>query len=189
MMRLKITAETLRGLAQSVAREDYITPREDLEIMKNLQQEGAVKEIGEVALALFYQLQKPGTDETGMDPDEQSRRALAKFKAIFGLHDEVPSPMNVAPASGFSQGGAYVRPQEGFELEQQPPEIREVPAPRADPAPAPVCSRQGRKALAQREPKSARARPLPRRNGRRGVSPPALGEYPEAAGGALRGAA
>ncbi len=136
MMRLKITAETLRGLAQSVAREDYITPREDLEIMKNLQQEGAVKEIGEVALALFYQLQKPGTDETGMDPDEQSRRALAKFKAIFGLHDEGPSPMNVAPASGFSQGGAYVRPQEGFELEQQPPEIRETPAPRADPAPA-----------------------------------------------------
>ncbi len=136
MMRLKITAETLRRLAQSVAQEDYITPREDLEIMKNLHQEGAVKEIGEVALALFYQLQKPGTDETGIDPDEQSRRALAKFKAIFGLHDEGPSPMNVAPASGFSQGGAYVRPQEGFDLEHQAPEIREVPAPRADPAPA-----------------------------------------------------
>ena len=132
MMRLKITAETLRRLAQSVAREEYITPREDLEIVKNLHQEGAVKEIGEVALALFYQLQKPGTDETGMDPDEQSRRALAKFKAIFGLHDEGPSPMNVAPASGFSPEGPYVRPQEGFDLEQQAPEIREVPATRAD---------------------------------------------------------
>ncbi|HXW15606.1 MAG TPA: hypothetical protein VEN79_13955, partial [Terriglobia bacterium] len=70
MMRLKITAENLRRLAQSVAREDYFTPREDLEIMKNLHQEGAVKEIGEVALALFYQLQAPGTDANGVDPDE-----------------------------------------------------------------------------------------------------------------------
>ena len=85
MMRLKITAETLRRLAQSVAREDYVTPREDLEMMKNLHQEGAVKEIGEIALALFYQLQPPGTDENGVDPDEQSRRALARIKAIFGL--------------------------------------------------------------------------------------------------------
>src|SRR5208283_3855886 len=70
MMRLKITAETLRRLAQSVAQEDYFTRREDLEMMKNLHKEGAVKEVGEIALALFYQLQKPGTGEDGMDPDE-----------------------------------------------------------------------------------------------------------------------
>ena len=36
MMRLSITADTLRQLAQSVAREDYVTCRTDLEMMKNL---------------------------------------------------------------------------------------------------------------------------------------------------------
>ena len=50
MMRLSITADTLRQLAQSVAREDYVTCRTDLEKMKNLHQEGAVKEMGEIAL-------------------------------------------------------------------------------------------------------------------------------------------
>ena len=169
MMRLKITAETLRRLALSVAREEYITPREDLEIMKNLHQEGAVKEIGEVALALFYQLQKPGTDETGMDPDEQSRRALAKFKAIFGLHDEGPCPVNVAPGFGPWHGGQQFQPQEGFDLEQQNSEIQGFPPPERTQRRLPVCSRQDSKALAQTEPRSkGRARPLPRRNGRRG---------------------
>ena len=42
MVRLRMTANSLRTLAQSVAREDYITPREDLEMMKNLQQQGVV---------------------------------------------------------------------------------------------------------------------------------------------------
>ena len=170
MMRLKITAETLRRLALSVAREEYITPREDLEIMKNLHQEGAVKEIGEVALALFYQLQKPGTDETGMDPDEQSRRALAKFKAIFGLHDEGPSPMNVAPASGFSARRSSFRPQEGFDLEQQESRNREVLRPPSGPS-AGFQSAPGKTAKRWRRPeprRKGRARPLPRRNGRRG---------------------
>jgi hypothetical protein len=51
MMRLKITAETLRRLALSVGQEDYVTTREDIETMKNLRQDGAVKEIGEIALA------------------------------------------------------------------------------------------------------------------------------------------
>ena len=104
MMRLKITAETLRRLAQSVAQEDYFTRREDLEMMKNLHQEGAVKEVGEIALALFYQLQKPGTGEDGMDPDEMSRRALARFKSIFGLSPEDAPPARVAPASIRPQG-------------------------------------------------------------------------------------
>jgi hypothetical protein len=109
MMRLKITAETLRRLAQSVARADYVTPREDLEIMKNLHQEGAVKEIGEVALALFYQLQAPGTDANGVDPDEQSRRALVRIKAIFGLNGDHPPNVTRAP----------IEPQEGQQVQTQ----------------------------------------------------------------------
>jgi hypothetical protein len=109
MMRLKITAETLRRLALSVAREDYVTPREDLEIMKNLHQEGAVKEIGEVALALFYQLQAPGTDANGVDPDEQSRRALVRIKAIFGLNGDHPPNVTRVP----------IEPQEGQQVQTQ----------------------------------------------------------------------
>ncbi len=60
MMRLKITAETLRRLAESVARKDYVTTRADLEMMKSLHQEGAVKEVGDIALALFYRLENEG---------------------------------------------------------------------------------------------------------------------------------
>jgi hypothetical protein len=101
MMRLKIMGETLRRLAQSVAQEDYCTRHEDLEMMKNLHQEGAVKEVGEIALALFYQLQKPGTDDQGLDVEEQSRRAANRLRAIFGLGPAetdfvlVPSPQQL----------------------------------------------------------------------------------------------
>jgi len=85
MMRLKITGETLRRLAQSVARPHYVTPREDLEMMKNLHQEGVVKEMGEIALALFYQPQAPGTGEDGIDEEEKTRRVMNKIRGIFGL--------------------------------------------------------------------------------------------------------
>ncbi len=85
MMRLKMTAESLGRLVQSVAHEYYVTSREDLEKMKNLHQEGVLLEMGEIALALFYQLQAPGTGEDGIDPNERSRRALAKIKEIFAL--------------------------------------------------------------------------------------------------------
>ena len=136
MMRLKITAETLRRLAQSVAREDYITPREDLEIMKNLHQEGAVKEIGEVALALFYQLQKPGTDENGVDPDEQSRRALVRIKAIFGLHDEGHPPERGARFRPFA--GRPAGPTSGRDLNWSSSlqKSERLPPPERTPAPA-----------------------------------------------------
>ena len=98
MMRLKITAETLRRLAQSVARPHYVTPREDLEMMKNLHQEGMVKEMGEIALALFYQLQAPGTGEDGVNEEEKTRRVMNKIRGIFGLSpwkdeaESVPGP-------------------------------------------------------------------------------------------------
>ena len=78
MMRLKMTEERLRRLAQSVAREHYVTTPADLEKMKNLHQEGELKEMGEIALALFYQLQAPGTGEDGIDPEEKARRVVAQ---------------------------------------------------------------------------------------------------------------
>ena len=44
MMRLRMTAEILQGLAQAVAREHYVTTPADLEKMKNLHQDGALTE-------------------------------------------------------------------------------------------------------------------------------------------------
>jgi hypothetical protein len=90
MMRLTMTEERLRRLAQSVACERYLTSKDDLEKMKNLHQDGVLNDMSEVALALFYELQAPGTDASGIDPIEKSRRALARFKEIFGLSSDVP---------------------------------------------------------------------------------------------------
>ena len=90
MMRLTMTEERLRRLAQSVACEHYVTTKEDLEKMKNLHQEEVLKDMGEIALALFYELQPPGANADGIDVQEKSRRALAKFKEIFGLSSDVP---------------------------------------------------------------------------------------------------
>ena len=97
MTRLKITADSLRLLVQSVAHEHYVTTPADLEKMKNLHQEGVLKEMGEIAVALFYQLQAPGTGEDGIDPNEKSRRALARIKEIFGLSGDTPPRVRVAP--------------------------------------------------------------------------------------------
>jgi hypothetical protein len=99
MMRLKMTEERLRRLAQSVACEHYVTTPADLEKMKNLHQEGELKDMGEIALALFYELQAPGTGEDGMDPNEKSRRALVRIKEIFGLSGDTPPTPRVAPDS------------------------------------------------------------------------------------------
>jgi hypothetical protein len=85
MMRLKMTAERLRRLAESVACEHYVTTSADLEKMKALHQEGVVKEMGEIALALFYRL-KPGEDEDGPEDYEQARLVVAQIKEIFGIH-------------------------------------------------------------------------------------------------------
>ena len=71
MMRLKMTAETLRSLARSVNCWHYVTTREDLDVMKKLQQEGVAAEMGEIALDLFYQLQEPGTDGDGVTESEK----------------------------------------------------------------------------------------------------------------------
>jgi hypothetical protein len=96
MMRLKMTADSLRLLVQAVAREHYVTTPADLEKMKNLHQDGVMNEMGEIALALFYQLQAPGTGEDGLDPYEAARRMVAQAKEIFGigLTPDYPPPAN-----------------------------------------------------------------------------------------------
>ncbi|MFZ0962219.1 MAG: hypothetical protein WAO35_15070 [Terriglobia bacterium] len=103
MMRLKMTEESLRRLAQCVAHQHYVTLPADLEKMKNLHQEGVLKDMGEIALALFYQLQPPGTGEDRLDPDEQSRNALRRIKEIFGLSGDTPPAVPGAPAFGQPQ--------------------------------------------------------------------------------------
>jgi hypothetical protein len=101
MMRLKLTAESLGLFVQAVAREHYVTTPEDLEKMKNLHQEGVVKEMGEMALALFYRLQPPGAGEDGLDPMESARRMVDQVKEIFGigLHPPYAPPSNAPPGS------------------------------------------------------------------------------------------
>jgi len=122
-MRLKMTEERLRRLAQSVATPHYVTPREDLEKMKSLHEEGVLKDMGEIALALFYELQAPGTGEDGVDPEEKSRRALAKFKEIFGLGGDCPPPVRVAPGCTGPQEGQPVPSQIQSESAPRIPKI------------------------------------------------------------------
>jgi hypothetical protein len=113
MMRFKITAERLRRLAESVAEEHYVTTPEDLEKMKTLHEEGVLKDMGEIALMLFYQLQVPGGDENGLDPYEVGRRMVAQAQAIFGigLHHPPTPPANAAAdvAPGFSPAPADLK--------------------------------------------------------------------------------
>ena len=106
MMRLKMTSASLQSLAQSVARLHYVTTPADLELMQNLHQEGVVKEMGEIALALFYQLQGPGgpgeRDEGGgrSDPEANVRKVVARIQEIFGVRTSDPEPeADVVPAS------------------------------------------------------------------------------------------
>jgi hypothetical protein len=100
MMRLKMTADNLRRLVESVRDEHYVTCAEDLEKMKNLHQEGVLQEMGEITLALFYQLQAPGTGEDGEDPEEKTRRVVRKIKAIFGITPDPEDMPLVAPDYG-----------------------------------------------------------------------------------------
>jgi hypothetical protein len=109
MMRLKMTEERLRQLAKSVACEHYVTPLADLQKIKSLHQEGALKDMGEIALALFYELQAPGTGEDGLDAEEAARRVVAQVKEIFGIgtRPQFSAPVNVAPYSTQPQEGQH----------------------------------------------------------------------------------
>jgi hypothetical protein len=68
-----------------------------------------VKEMGEIALALFYQRQWPGEkDEDGgrSDPEANVRKVLVKIREIFGLGPPDPEPeAEAAPASSQPQEG------------------------------------------------------------------------------------
>jgi hypothetical protein len=99
MMRLKMTVETLRSLARSVAEWHYVTTREDLEVMKKVHQDGVTSEMGEIALALFYQLQEPNADENGLSEEERYRGAVNSFRSIFGL-ENIQSPVQMLTPSG-----------------------------------------------------------------------------------------
>ena len=90
LMRLKLTAERLRVLARSVSIWHYVTTVNDLEVIKRMYQAGVMGDMGDIALALFYQLQPPNTDETGVSHHEQQRQVLERIKEIFGLASEEP---------------------------------------------------------------------------------------------------
>jgi hypothetical protein len=85
MMRLKMTAETLRSLCRSVACWHYVTSKEDLEVMKKLHHDGVAGEMGEIAMDLFYQLQEPGTDKDGVTEDEKRRGVINSIRSMFGI--------------------------------------------------------------------------------------------------------
>ena len=85
MMRLKLAEESLGLLARSVAREYYVTTPEDIEKMMSLYHVGVVKEMGEIAIALFYRL-KPDEDEGEDGPVEfaKARLIIRQVKEVFG---------------------------------------------------------------------------------------------------------
>jgi hypothetical protein len=99
--------------------------------MKSLHQEGVLKEMGDMALALFYQLQPPGTGEDGIDSNEAQRRVLQRVKEIFGLAGDTPPQARVAPN--------FCRPQDAQsgvapDFSPAPPDV----APSSRPAPADI---------------------------------------------------
>jgi hypothetical protein len=59
--------------------------------------------MGEIALALFYQLQAPGTGEDGLDEWEKARRVVAQVKEIFGIGMSPEFAPQASVAADFSQ--------------------------------------------------------------------------------------
>jgi hypothetical protein len=105
MMHLKMTADNLRLLAQAVARRHYVASLDDLKKMKSLHQEGAMKEMGEIALALFFELRLPGTPGLGEEGEcedqmEKARRVVAQVKEIFGIG---MAPYPPPPVTGWAR--------------------------------------------------------------------------------------
>lgn len=136
MMRLKMTSGSLQSLARSVAAERYVTRPGDLELMKSLQQEPELQEMGEIAFALFTQLQDPGAvNEAGRPTDtyEAQQKVLMRIKEIFGLAR--PSAPEPYAASGSSQE-AESGPGPGETGAEATPDV-EPAAPPAKPDPFP----------------------------------------------------
>jgi hypothetical protein len=126
MMRLKITEDGLRLLLESVEDEHYVTTPEHLEKAKNLHQDGVLKEMGEVALALFCQLQAPGTDEDGIDEYEKAKKIVRDVKMIFGVssgpEDQPASPQLLG--EGWDARYPRISPEE-WERRQRPRQLLE----------------------------------------------------------------
>lgn len=127
MMRLRLTVLSLQSLAESVAHEHYVTVPKDLDLMKGLQQEQGMEEMGDIALALFEHLQDPGAvDEAGRPTDtyEAQAKVLMRIKEIFGVADSCRPELNGEnPALG----------QEGASPNGDTPDGRHDPKP--DPYP------------------------------------------------------
>lgn len=110
MMRLKMTANTLRQLIYRVAREEYITHPTDWEIAQNLHREGVMREMGDIVLALFQQLQEPlQYDETGSPVESHAaqQKVLLRIKEIFGVTDgphPTPGRSNQNPSQEGGEG-------------------------------------------------------------------------------------
>ena len=121
MMRLKMTVQTLRSLARSVACWHYVTTRDDLEVMKKLHQEGVTAEMGEIAMDLFYQLQEPDTDKEGVSEEEMYRGAVNSFRSVFGI-GPIESPVEMLSPTGDHM---VIRP-EGYEEADGSPDGEEV---------------------------------------------------------------
>ena len=103
MMRLKMTAISLQSLARSVARPNYVTTARDLDLIKSLQTDPELGEMGEIALALFRQLQDPGACDEAGRPEataEQQQKVLRRIKEIFGVADPPPQPAGDSSAAG-----------------------------------------------------------------------------------------
>ena len=80
--------------------------------MKSLHEEKALGDMSEIILALFFELQAPGTGEDGEDPEEKTRRVMNKIRGIFGLspvrlEDEDPEE----PAPELPEGADAQYPQ------------------------------------------------------------------------------
>jgi hypothetical protein len=114
MMRLKMTGASLQSLAQSVAHEHYVTTPADLELVKSLREEGAMKEMGEIAVGLSYLLQEPGAPgpgetEEGEHSKGDVRQVVASVRAIFGLgplHSEPEASASSPSQESQQEGGA-----------------------------------------------------------------------------------
>ena len=128
MMRLKMTAETLRSLGRTVAEWHYVTTREDLELMKKLHQEGVMAEMGEIALTLFYQLQALGTDKDGVSEQERYRRMTNSMRSIFGI-PPIEEPVHMLSPSGEN---ILIKPEGWVEEPASNPEGEEVEDPGRD---------------------------------------------------------
>ncbi len=120
MMRLKMTVQTLRSLARSVAVWHYVTTVEDLDVMKKLHQQGVAGEMGEIALDLFSQLREPNADLDGVSEEEQYRGAVNSFRSIFGL-EEINEPVKMLTPKGEY---IVIRP-EGYEEPDASPDGEE----------------------------------------------------------------